>query len=85
MDSQSDVCIKSHSGIEYAIKLAKDNIFWPGMMKQEGEAVISCGICARHAASQQKLPMMSHQISSHPWQILSIDLWFPNFEMFNYC
>lgn len=49
----------SHNGIESTIRLAKQNIFWPSMSDQIKEKVPVCSVCAKYAAAQQKLPMMS--------------------------
>lgn len=70
----------AHDGIEYSIKLAKNNIFWPGMSTQIAERVRECSICAKYATSQAKLPMMSHQIPLYAWQIVSMDILFVKHE-----
>lgn len=70
----------SHAGIESSIKLAKENIFWPGMCQQIEEKVRDCDICAKFAASQQKLPMMSHEIPTYAWQIISMDVFFVKYK-----
>lgn len=60
----------SHNGIESTLKLARENIFWPGMSAQIMDVVKECTVCAKYAPSQQKPPMQSHAIPVYPWQIV---------------
>lgn len=70
----------SHNGIEATLKLARANIFWPGMSSQIKEAVIQCGICAKFGSSQSPPPMQSHVIPVHPFQLISMDVFFADYE-----
>lgn len=71
---------KAHNGKEFTMNLAKENLFWPGMTNQIEEAIRSCWICNKFAASQQKLPMQSHEVPIYPWQIISMDICFPKYR-----
>ncbi|XP_058817136.1 uncharacterized protein K02A2.6-like [Topomyia yanbarensis] len=66
----------SHNGIESTLKLARENVFWPGMSAQITDVVKECATCAKFAPSQQKPPMQSHAIAVYPWQIVSMDVFF---------
>ncbi|XP_038116994.1 uncharacterized protein K02A2.6-like [Culex quinquefasciatus] len=57
-----DCCHISHNGIEATLKLARANLFWPGMSSQITDVVKSCSVCAKFAASQPHPPMISHSI-----------------------
>lgn len=70
----------SHNGIESTLKLARENIFWPGMSAQITDVVKECQVCAKFAASQQKPPMQSHAIPIYPWQVVSMDVFFTSYH-----
>ncbi|XP_055623664.1 uncharacterized protein K02A2.6-like [Toxorhynchites rutilus septentrionalis] len=69
-------CHASHNGILATLRLARANIFWPGMSAHIQEVVKNCVICAKFAPSQQNPPMQSHQIPVHPFQLVSMDVFF---------
>lgn len=70
----------SHGGIENTLKLARDNIFWPGMTPQIQEKVQNCETCAKFSSNQQNPPMKSHKIPSYPFQYVSLDVCFPKIK-----
>ncbi|XP_053691200.1 retrovirus-related Pol polyprotein from transposon 412 [Sabethes cyaneus] len=70
----------SHNGIESTLKLARENIFWPGMSAQITDVVKECPVCAKFAPCQQKPPMQSHAIPVYPWQIVSMDVFFASYK-----
>ncbi|XP_039451539.1 uncharacterized protein K02A2.6-like [Culex pipiens pallens] len=70
----------SHNGIESTLKLARENIFWPGMSAQITDVVKECHVCAKFAASQQKPPMQSHAVPIYPWQVVSMDVFFTSYQ-----
>lgn len=63
----------AHNGIEATIKLAQANVFWPGMTQQIEDKVKMCETCSKFSASQQKLPMITHEIPEYPFQYVSMD------------
>ncbi|XP_062538408.1 uncharacterized protein K02A2.6-like [Armigeres subalbatus] len=69
-------CHASHNGMESTLRLARANLFWPGMACQIKETVKTCGICAKFAASQPNPSMKSHEIPIHPFQLVSMDVFF---------
>lgn len=69
-------CHASHNGVEATLRLARANLFWPGMSSQIKDAVSSCDVCAKFAASQPNPPMKSHEIPVHPFQLVSMDVFF---------
>lgn len=70
----------SHLGRDGCIRRAKDVLYWPGMVTDITNAVEQCEICAEFSTKQQKEPMMSHQIPTLPFEILSQDLFTINKE-----
>lgn len=70
----------SHNGVEATLKLARANVFWPGMSAQIREAVKECTVCAKYAPSQAPAPMQTHPIPVHPFQIVSMDVFFAEYR-----
>ncbi|XP_058840279.1 uncharacterized protein K02A2.6-like [Topomyia yanbarensis] len=64
----------AHSGVEGTLKLARANIFWPGMSNHIKHAISQCDTCAKFSASQCKPPMQTHPIPVHPFQFISMDV-----------
>ncbi|XP_064423636.1 uncharacterized protein K02A2.6-like [Latimeria chalumnae] len=64
----------SHFGIEKCRIRAGDILFWPGMNKQIAKIISKCSTCNSYQRSQQKEPLICHQIPDRPWQILASDL-----------
>ncbi|XP_062713487.1 uncharacterized protein K02A2.6-like [Aedes albopictus] len=70
----------SHNGMEATLKLARANLFWPGMSAQIKEAVAQCNVCAKFQASQTPAPMQSHPIPVYPFQLVSMDVFFAEYQ-----
>ncbi|XP_062557795.1 uncharacterized protein K02A2.6-like [Armigeres subalbatus] len=53
-----DSCHVSHNGIEATLKLARANLFWPGMSSQIKEVVKNCEVCGDKIVERkyQRLP-----------------------------
>ncbi|XP_055619559.1 uncharacterized protein K02A2.6-like [Toxorhynchites rutilus septentrionalis] len=71
-----DKCHTSHNGIEATLKLARANLFWPGMSSQIKDVVKQSNVCAKFASSQVNPPMLSHRIPVYPFQLVSMDVFF---------
>ncbi|XP_062717184.1 uncharacterized protein K02A2.6-like [Aedes albopictus] len=70
----------THSGIESTLRLARQNIFWPGMNRQIKDNVQECTICAKFGASQPTPTMKSHAVPIHPFQLVSMDVFFQEYR-----
>ncbi|XP_058828067.1 uncharacterized protein K02A2.6-like [Topomyia yanbarensis] len=70
----------SHNGIEATLKLARANLFWPGMSAQIKEVVSQCSVCAKFGSSQSPAPMQSHPIPVYPFQLVSMDIFFAEYQ-----
>ncbi|XP_053692358.1 uncharacterized protein K02A2.6-like [Sabethes cyaneus] len=73
-------CHTSHNGTEATLKLARANLFWPGMSSQIKDWVKQCNVCAKYAASQPNPPMLSHGIPVYPFQLVSMDVFFCEYQ-----
>ena len=49
-------------------------VYWPGLTADIEQYVRSCQTCARNMPSNQKEPMISHEIPCLPWQKVTSDL-----------
>lgn len=70
----------SHTGIESTLRLARANVFWPRMSRQVKDRIQECSICAKFGASQQSPPMKSHAVPIHPFQLVSMDVFFQAYK-----
>lgn len=64
----------SHIGGDACYRQARDTLYWPGMQAEIKDFVSNCSTCNEFAHNQQKETMLSHDIPSRPWQIVSMDL-----------
>lgn len=64
----------AHGGIEATLKLARENIFWPGMSGAIRDSVKECDICQEFTDKQSNPPMQTHEIPSARFQTVSMDL-----------
>ena len=58
----------SHLGVELCLRRARETIFWPGMSNEIKEMVATCETCRKYERSNQKEPLMPHEIPSRPWE-----------------
>ena len=65
---------ESHLGAEACKRRAKDVLFWPGMAAQISDRVDQCDACNAYMAKHQKETMISYEIPTGPWKIVSQDL-----------
>ena len=64
----------AHTGIEGSLRRARECVYWPGMTKDMREFVSACEICSAEGRAQTKETLMSHEITSRPWEKVGIDL-----------
>ena len=65
----------AHSGIEACINTARQYVYWPCITSQIKEHCAQCEICQSTInQNQQNEPLSSHNITSRPWQDISIDI-----------
>ncbi|KAJ8373154.1 hypothetical protein AAFF_G00270600 [Aldrovandia affinis] len=53
---------------------AQETLYWPNMQTEIKDFVSTCSTCNVYAHNQQKETMLSHDLPTRPWQILSMDM-----------
>jgi len=63
-----------HLGIEKCLKRARDVLFWPRISADISDLVSKCSICLERRSSNQKEPLITHDVPEYPWQKVATDL-----------
>ena len=61
-------------GIVKCKRRAKDVLFWPGMGRDIEEQIATCETCSQYQSSNTKEPMISDELPTRPWELVSTDL-----------
>ena len=69
-----DLIHQGHLGIEKCRERARQVLYWPGMSKDIADVISKCEVCLTLHASQQKEPLMCHEVPQRPWQKLAADI-----------
>lgn len=64
----------SHVGGDACYRQARETLYWPNMQAEIKDFVSNCTTCNEYAHEQQKETMMSHELPTRAWQIVSMDL-----------
>ncbi|XP_055873601.1 uncharacterized protein K02A2.6-like [Biomphalaria glabrata] len=64
----------THSGIEGCLKRDRESLFWPGMTGDIKHYISTCEICQAFQPNQQKETLMNHEVPTHPWEKVGVDL-----------
>ena len=64
----------SHLGIGSCLRRAREALFWPGMSAEIKELITSCEICRNYETTPQKETLMSHEVTTRPWEQVCADL-----------
>ena len=64
----------AHQGIEKTKLLARSSIFWVGIQRDIEEMINQCPTCQKHQPSQQREPLLSHDIAPRAWHTVAADL-----------
>lgn len=51
-------------------------MFWPGMNVDISALAKSCTACQTYKRRNSRLPMLSHEIPSLPWQVVALDIFY---------
>ena len=65
---------QGHLGRDKCLATAREVIFWPGMSSQIKDMVSRCAVCNEYQRSQQKEPMIPHDIPTLPWEKIGADI-----------
>lgn len=68
-----DLIHQSHQGVVSCKKKAQETIYYPGILADIEKFVLSCTTCQMYSKSNQKEPLIPHQLPSYPWQKIGID------------
>ena len=63
-----------HLGMDKCKRRARDSVFWPGLTNQIEQRVRKCESCIKFAPSKKKEAMLSHTVSTRPWQKIASDI-----------
>lgn len=57
---------------------ARTALYWPNINKDIEEAARRCPVCQKHRPRNARMPLMSHEIPSLPWQVVGADFLYNN-------
>ena len=63
-----------HPGITKSRGRAKQAVWWTGISKDIQQMVSQCRHCLEKSATQQKEPLMTSELSDHPFRKISVDI-----------
>ena len=64
----------SHMVIDGCLRRAWECLYWPYMSQDIKKYISNSGVCQKHQVSQQKEPMRPHEVLTHIWAKLGVDL-----------
>ncbi|CDQ64849.1 unnamed protein product [Oncorhynchus mykiss] len=64
----------SHIGGDACYRQARETVYWPNMQAEIKGFFSNCTTCNEYAHEQQEETMMSHELPTRAWQIVSMDL-----------
>ncbi|XP_061722995.1 uncharacterized protein K02A2.6-like [Cydia pomonella] len=67
-------CHLGHKGIQGTIRLARDNVFWPGMTTDLVNYTKSCTACAKVQKDNPMEPIVVQTAPERPWSLVATDL-----------
>ena len=65
---------QGHAGVEKCKLKAATVMFWPNMNRDIDLKVAECPICVTYSRSNQREPMIPHELPSRPWAKLGSDI-----------
>ena len=64
----------SHLGTKGCLRRARKVFYWPGMNREVKELISACHFCNTFKPEQCRGPLLPHEIPSHPWSRVGVDL-----------
>ncbi|XP_049512973.1 uncharacterized protein K02A2.6-like [Dermacentor silvarum] len=64
----------AHCGEDKMKARARQVMYWPNMNANISDVAKSCAVCDKYKKRNAKLPMLSHELPSLPWQFVGVDL-----------
>ena len=65
--------LHGHPGVASTLALARERFYWPTVVRDVREYVLSCGYRRRKRSSSQQLALLPARVIE-PWEVLEIDL-----------
>ena len=65
---------EGHLGQEKCQARACSSVYWPGMTKELDARVARCAVCSKYQKSNQREPLMPHEIPPRPWAKVGADI-----------
>lgn len=65
---------EGHMGIDKCRRRARQAVYWPNLNADVETMVKSCNECLKYSNSQQREPLISHELPNRPFQKLGMDL-----------
>jgi transposase InsO family protein len=62
-----------HLGEEKTLLRARESVYWTGITEDVKLKVKTCDVCQKYRPSQQKEPLLPHEVPSSPWIKLGMD------------
>ena len=64
----------THIGMEGCVRRMREFMYWPRMAAEVRDYVGKCDTCLSHRFSQQKEPILQHEVIDRPWAKIGVDL-----------
>ena len=59
---------QSRLGLQGCLRRGREVVYWPEMNTDIEDFISTCSVCKSYQGGQQKVPMISHEIPSTPWE-----------------
>ncbi|XP_054918602.1 uncharacterized protein [Dermacentor andersoni] len=64
----------AHAGADKMKARASSVMFWPNMSADINQFCKTCKVCQMHQPRNQKMPLLSHDVPTLPWESVGVDL-----------
>lgn len=61
-------------GVKKTKEIAKNNLYWPGILSDVESYITSCSICVKYSKSKIKEPFINHEIPNIPFFKIGVDI-----------
>lgn len=66
----------AHVGADKMKARARNVMFWPNISSNIEQFCRACKVCQAHQPRNPKMPLLSHDVPSLPWEVVGMDLFF---------
>ncbi|KAF0687816.1 Uncharacterized protein FWK35_00037704 [Aphis craccivora] len=64
----------SHQGVSKTKELAKQHVYWPGILSDVTNLVLTCPICNKYNRSNKRNELLNHEIPKIPFDKVGADI-----------